>query len=250
MPGRGGAGQPGNKGPRAPSARRRKGGRLSDEDRDLWSRVTRKVAPMTAAERAQFAPIADPQPGAASFSLPAASSGPAAGRSTGAVSARAAATAAPLPVPLPAGFRLGAAASGAPGLSPLARHEPAPGPAERLAAHPLRMDHKTHKQLTRGKLRPEARLDLHGMTLAAAKAELTGFILSAHAQGRRLVLVITGKGKGDHGPLPTRSGALRHEVPHWLHMAPLVGVVLQVVPAHLRHGGGGAYYIYLRRRGA
>ena len=111
------------------------------------------------------------------------------------------------------------------------------------------MDHKTHKQMTRGKLRPEARLDLHGMTLAAAKAELTGFVLAAQAQGRRLVLVITGKGKGkgDHGPLPTRSGALRHEVPHWLHMAPVAQAVLQVVPAHVRHGGGGAYYVYLRR---
>ncbi|HRO15757.1 MAG TPA: Smr/MutS family protein, partial [Paracoccus sp. (in: a-proteobacteria)] len=97
------------------------------------------------------------------------------------------------------------------------------------------------------KLRPEARIDLHGMTLAVAKAELTGFILSAQSAGRRLVLVITGKGKGDHGPLPTRAGALRHEVPHWLYMAPLAQAVLQIVPAHLRHGGEGAYYVWLRR---
>ncbi|WP_420814425.1 Smr/MutS family protein [Paracoccus contaminans] len=106
-----------------------------------------------------------------------------------------------------------------------------------------------HRDLVRGRLRPEARIDLHGMTLAVAKAELTGFILSAWASGRRLVLVITGKGKGDHGPLPTRAGALRHEVPHWLHMAPVAAVVMQVVPAHVRHGGAGAYYVYLRRPG-
>ena len=81
------------------------------------------------------------------------------------------------------------------------------------------------------------------------KGYMTGFILSAQASGRRLVLVITGKGRGDIGPLPTRSGALRHEVPHWLHMAPMAGFVMQVVPAHLRHGGGGAYYVYLRRSG-
>ena len=101
--------------------------------------------------------------------------------------------------------------------------------------------------MSRGKLAPEARIDLHGMTLAVAKAELTGFILRAQAAGHRLVLVITGKGKGDHGPLPTRSGALRHEVPHWLGMAPMAGAVMQVVPAHDRHGGGGAYYVWLRR---
>ncbi|WP_167626580.1 Smr/MutS family protein [Paracoccus luteus] len=236
MAGRDGAGPPGKDGPRAPPARRRKGGRLSDEDRDLWSRVTRKIAPMTLSERAQFAPLGDP-PFAPLGDPPAAARPPAA--------AAGPTVAAPRAVALPPGFRLG---GGGPAPMPPVRHDPAPGPAERLAAHPLRMDHKTHKQLTRGKLRPESRLDLHGMTLAAAKAELTGYLLSAHAAGRRLVLVITGKGKGDHGPLPTRSGALRHEVPHWLHMAPLAGVVLQVVPAHLRHGGGGAYYVYLRRR--
>ena len=148
------------------------------------------------------------------------------------------------PVALPADFRVGRSGSTPPAALPVSR-----SPAERLAAQPLAMDARTHRQLTRGKLRPEARIDLHGLTLAVAKVELTGFILSAHASGRRLVLVITGKGKGDHGPLPTRAGALRHEVPHWLHMAPLAGVVMQVVPAHLRHGGGGAYYVYLRRTG-
>lgn len=109
------------------------------------------------------------------------------------------------------------------------------------------MDHKLHKRMTRGKMRPEARLDLHGMTLAAAQPELAGFILSCHANGLRLVLVITGKGRGDHGPLPTRPGALRHQVPYWLHQMPLAKVVQQVTPAHYRHGGEGAYYVYLRR---
>ena len=122
-------------------------------------------------------------------------------------------------------------------------------PAERLTEQPLRMDARTHRSLQRGKLRPDARLDLHGMTLAVAKAELTGFILRAQAAGHRLVLVITGKGErgADRGPLPVRAGALRHEVPHWLAMAPLSQAVLQVVPAHIRHGGGGAYYVWLRR---
>lgn len=109
------------------------------------------------------------------------------------------------------------------------------------------MDPKTHRRMAKGKMAPEARLDLHGLTLAAAHPELIRFILSSHADGRRLVLVITGKGKGDHGPLPTRPGALRHQVPHWLHMPPLAPVVQQVTAAHHRHGGEGAYYVYLRR---
>jgi len=118
-----------------------------------------------------------------------------------------------------------------------------------VAAHPLRMDHGVYRQMVRGKTRPEARIDLHGMTLAEAHPALIGFVLRAQNAGCRLILVITGKGKRseDHGPIPQRLGALRHQVPHWLHSAPLSGIVQQIATAHAKHGGMGAYYVYLRR---
>jgi DNA-nicking Smr family endonuclease len=130
------------------------------------------------------------------------------------------------------------------------RRDLAPGPAEVLGKAPLQMDAKTHGKMTRGKLQPEARIDLHGMTLAEAHPELIRFILNAHSDGLRLVLVITGKGKrrDDGGPIPQRVGALRHQVPGWLHLPPLGPAVLQVTEAHQKHGGSGAYYVYLRRR--
>lgn len=126
----------------------------------------------------------------------------------------------------------------------------APTLPQLLGQAPLRMDAGTHARMTRGKLAPEARIDLHGMTLAEAHPELIRFVLNAHAAGLRLVLVITGKGRqrDDGGPIPQRTGALRHQVPHWLHLPPLGPVVLQVTEAHLKHGGSGAYYVYLRRR--
>lgn len=129
-------------------------------------------------------------------------------------------------------------------------HDVLPGLRERVAAAPLQMDKKTYGRLKRGKLIPEAKLDLHGMTMDQAHPALTRFILSAQASGKRLVLVVTGKGKhrDDGGPIPTRLGVLRHNVPHWLAQAPLAQAVLQVSEAHLRHGGGGAYYVYLRRQ--
>ena len=125
-----------------------------------------------------------------------------------------------------------------------------PTPAQALAAAPLQMDAKTHGKMTRGKLSPEARIDLHGMTLSEAHPELIRFVLNAQSDGMRLVLVITGKGKRgeDVGPIPQRMGVLRHQVPHWLRLPPLGQAVLQVAEAHLRHGGSGAYYVYLRRR--
>ena len=112
------------------------------------------------------------------------------------------------------------------------------------------MDAGTHAKMRRGKLAPEARIDLHGMTLAEAHPELIHFILNAQSAGMRLVLVITGKGKRreDTGPIPQRVGALRHQVPQWLRLPPLGQAVLQVSEAHLKHGGSGAYYVYLRRR--
>lgn len=142
------------------------------------------------------------------------------------------------PAPLPT-FRLGEHAHGRDtGIS-------LPAPA------PLRMDAKAFSRMTKGKLTPEARIDLHGMTLAEAHPALIGFILRAQAAGCRLVLVITGKGRPgpDDGPIPRRPGVLRHQVPLWLRQAPLGAVVQQVAEAHVRHGGGGALYVYLRRPG-
>lgn len=128
-------------------------------------------------------------------------------------------------------------------------HDMAPTPGEWLARQPRQMDRKTFQRLARGKLAPQGRIDLHGMTLEQARPVLMQFILGARARGDRLVLVITGKGRrgGDEGPIPQRAGALRHEVPQWLARPPLSGAVLQVAPAHPRHGGSGALYVYLRR---
>lgn len=125
----------------------------------------------------------------------------------------------------------------------------APTLSERLAEEPVRMDQRAFQRLKRGRLYPEARIDLHGMTLDQAHPALTGFVMRSYAEGKRLVLVITGKGKSrdDGGPIPVRFGVLKHQVPQWLRMMPLRPIVLQVTEAHQKHGGSGAYYVYLRR---
>ncbi|PIE11097.1 MAG: DNA mismatch repair protein MutS [Rhodobacterales bacterium] len=129
-------------------------------------------------------------------------------------------------------------------------HDLLPSLSEQIGGESLRMDRKTHSRMTRGKLAPEARIDLHGMTLAEAHPELIRFVLTSHTRGMRLILVITGKGKhrDDGGPIPTRLGVLRHQVPVWLRQAPLGPLVLQVTEAAQKHGGHGAYYVYLKRR--
>jgi DNA-nicking Smr family endonuclease len=111
------------------------------------------------------------------------------------------------------------------------------------------MDRKTYARMKRGKSVPEARLDLHGMTIDVAHSALTAFLMRSHGEGKRLVLVITGKGRTDDNETffnPPR-GILRRQVPHWLEQPPLRQIVLQTVTAHQRHGGSGALYVYLRR---
>jgi DNA-nicking Smr family endonuclease len=146
------------------------------------------------------------------------------------------------PRPIPA-FKIGAS------VDHRADHDLLPSLGQQIRAAPVQMDQKAFGRLRRGKLKPEARIDLHGMTLAQAHPVLTGFILRSAGAGHRLVLVITGKGKhrDDGGPIPTRFGVLRHQVPQWLVMVPLGGLVMQITESHIRHGGQGAYYVYLRR---
>ncbi len=128
-------------------------------------------------------------------------------------------------------------------------HDILPSLSDRLASKPVQMDRKAFGRMKRGKLSPEGKIDLHGMTLEQAHPALNRFIMSAHGAGKRLVLVVTGKGKSgrDTGPIPLRKGVLKHQVPQWLTMPPLGQIVMQVTPAHISHGGDGAYYVYLRR---
>ena len=125
----------------------------------------------------------------------------------------------------------------------------APTLSQSLERQPVRMDNKAYRQLRRGRVKPDARIDLHGMTLDRAHSALVRFVMTQHTAGKRLILVITGKGKprDDDGPIPVRFGVLRHQVPEWLRLPPLSGVVLQVTQAHVSHGGDGAYYVYLRK---
>jgi DNA-nicking Smr family endonuclease len=102
------------------------------------------------------------------------------------------------------------------------------------------LDRRTLARLKRGDITPAARLDLHGMTQAEAHAALDDFIDRAVRRGARLVLAITGKGSGG-------DGVLRRMLPRWIQSGPHAGRILRVEHAHARHGGEGAWYVYLRR---
>ena len=109
----------------------------------------------------------------------------------------------------------------------------------------------TKDRMRRGLLEPDARIDLHGMTQQAAHRTLFTWLAAARARGYRLVLVITGKGnpKNDENApwMMSAHGVLKQMVPRWLNEPELAALTASVQPAHARHGGGGALYVYLRK---
>lgn len=99
------------------------------------------------------------------------------------------------------------------------------------------------RRIVRGRDPLEARIDLHFMTHDRARAALESFLLRAHAEGVREVLVITGKGT-------LGEGILRRQTPEWLAAPPLRAIVAGVSKADRRHGGDGALYVALKRKAA
>ena len=112
------------------------------------------------------------------------------------------------------------------------------------------MDKRNFQRLMKGKLEIDATLDLHGMTADQAKLQMIQFISNAYRQGLRLVLVITGKGNRTHRDEfnRERGGVLRQSLPDWVAGSTMTDKVLQVTHAQPKHGGTGAYYVYLRRQ--
>lgn len=125
------------------------------------------------------------------------------------------------------------------------RDKPAPAPPR--YAHPPRasakappapVDRGPEKRVRRGKLDIDARLDLHGFTQDRARAALLDFIISQRSAGARVVLAITGK-----------SGVLRVRLSDWLGAPEFRVHLAGYAEAHRRHGGEGAWYVFLKRAG-
>ncbi|MDO8837554.1 MAG: Smr/MutS family protein [Parvibaculum sp.] len=198
-------------------APRRRSRLLTEEERKLWRAVVKDAKPLLRRTK-----------------MPAAESP--------------AAIDAPIATPAPAARPRAAAApqSAAP-----RTHPPAPPPLTGL-------DRRVSQRLARGQMEVEATLDLHGHNQHEAHDALLAFLSRSRARGLRCVLVITGKGASPyarhtlHGAnfyeVPERQGVLRSAVPRWLEEASFRTHLSGFQPAHPKHGGGGAFYIWLRKK--
>lgn len=117
--------------------------------------------------------------------------------------------------------------------------------ANALPVDAATLDGSWDRALRTGRLSPDMTVDLHGYTRERAHAVLAAAIAAAARSGARVLLVITGKGRReaeDGG-----RGVIRASLRDWLHGAELRPYIAALRPAHPRHGGGGAWYVILRR---
>ena len=194
---------------------------LSDQDLELWRQVTESVDPIDSSRNTVFSELLEPQ-------------------GLDAARAELKTSTAPRTNGTPAPKRA------------LPREADMPRASELSG-----IDRRTQQRLIRGQVEVDARIDLHGHSQAEARMALHGFLVRARERGHRLVLVITGKGEApfarhtlhsrDVHHDPGRHGVLRRALPQWVNEAEFRDLVSGYQPAHPKHGGGGAFYVRLRR---
>lgn len=112
--------------------------------------------------------------------------------------------------------------------------------APRAKPLPQSLDVNQDKRVRRGRVEVDAKIDLHDMTQTDAKPALHRAVMRASNRNKRCLLVVTGKGlRGD--------GVLRRSFPIWIADPAVRPLIATYAPAHLRHGGGGAWYVFLKR---
>jgi DNA-nicking Smr family endonuclease len=113
-------------------------------------------------------------------------------------------------------------------------------PAQKVKPLPQSLDVNQDKRVRRGRVVIDTKIDLHDMTQTLARPALHKAIIRAANRNKTCLLVVTGKGlRGD--------GVLRRNFPIWIADPAVRPLIASYAPAHLKHGGGGAWYVFLKR---
>ena len=102
------------------------------------------------------------------------------------------------------------------------------------------IQHSVMRKLRTGKYAIEGQLDLHGLTVAESREQLTRFLRDAQLRGWRCVRIIHGKGLSSAGRIPV----LKQKINNWLPQRKEVLAFCSALPAD---GGTGAVYVLLKR---
>ena len=95
-------------------------------------------------------------------------------------------------------------------------------------------------------------IDLHGYTLDEANKTIEDFINKAFSENINKLIVVTGKGlhsENEKDPYVSKAlGILKYSVPEFINNnAGLMNMINEITDANIEDGGGGAFYIFLKK---
>lgn len=102
------------------------------------------------------------------------------------------------------------------------------------------VQHGVYKKLRMGQYEIDARLDLHRMTVDAARREVFQFLRECFYYELRTVIILHGKGDRN----PDKVATIKSHLAVWL---PQIEEVMAFHSAQKRHGGTGAVYVMLKK---
>ena len=95
-------------------------------------------------------------------------------------------------------------------------------------------------------------IDLHGYTLDEANKKIREFINKSFSENVNKLIIVTGKGlhsENEKDPYVSKDlGILKYSVPEFItNDKDLMSKINEIKDAKIEDGGGGAFYIYLRK---
>jgi len=95
-------------------------------------------------------------------------------------------------------------------------------------------------------------IDLHGYTLEQANIAIEDFIIKSYQEKINKLIIVTGKGihsQNEKDPYVSKDlSILKYSVPEFISKNKnLMNIINEIQDAKIEDGGGGAFYIYLKK---
>lgn len=117
--------------------------------------------------------------------------------------------------------------------------------AEYIEGTGYNVNRSVARRLHKGEFAIQGHIDLHGQSVESAQALFDQFLKESIARGKRMILVIHGRGLSSPA-----DPVLKTKVIQWLTTGPWRKWIMAYASARLCDGGAGASYVLLRRRPA
>jgi DNA-nicking Smr family endonuclease len=95
-------------------------------------------------------------------------------------------------------------------------------------------------------------IDLHGYSLEEANNSIENFIVASYQENINMLIVVTGKGihsQNEKDPYVSKDlSILKYSVPEFIsNNKNLMKIIYEMKDAKIEDGGGGAFYIFLKK---